>query len=880
MLKIWGEIEMFRTNKTKSLLATGSMLVLGAVALAATPASAADKPAPAAAQSDGTVSEVVVTAQFRAQNLQRTPLAITAVNAQTLESRGQTSVADVANQAPNVTLKPAPAPFGPSLQAFIRGVGQGDFNFALEPGVGMYVDDVYFSTLTGSIFDLLDLDRVEVLRGPQGTLAGMNSIGGAIKLYTKKPDGQDSGFLEGTYGSYNRTDIRGSADFTVVPGQLFVRLSGVARHQDGYVTRYDYACTHPGAPVPSYSVGSSCKLGTEGGHSYDAIRLETRWTPNDRLEVNLTGDYTNDRSEASPFTLLAVGTGDTPTVSCPTPTTCVAGPIVPGKLGLPPLGPRLASYYPRYASTPGAGTGGGVFLGNATGSPFISYSPLGPYAQDTFSTSPYINYSTYGDAKPIDGTAAFQDPPVNRVSQWGVSGNIDYKLTDDISLKSITAYRAYRGDWSIDEDGSPLSDEVLHDEVWHWQVSEEARISGKAFNDTVNWVLGGFYFDQKSHYGGRIDLGSMEFVEDDYIPATNEAAFANVDWRATDQLEFNFGGRYSHEDKTFMFGRLGVPGNTYPACAAAGGAGVAPAVCSLNGSSGKFTGGHWDYRAAVQYQWTPNFMTYADVSTGFKGGGVNPRPFYLSQEVAFAPETMTAFEGGIKSEWLDHRLRLNLAGFYDRYDSIQLTASNCAFIPGSVAAGQATPCAAILNAGNADVKGLEAEAEAHLFDGFSIDGSISYLSFDYTSLSVYAQGGALPGCAPAGTAACTTAGAGIKPGMKSPFAPTWKYSLGAQYQIPLGKLGYVIPRLDWSYQSSFYGSASNSPWNLVQGYGLLNGRLTYKNPDGKWSAALEVSNITGKVYYLGVFDNRGSDNNVMAEPAAPREWAVTLKRVF
>ncbi len=178
------------------------------------------------------------------------------------------------------------------------------------------------------------------------------------------------------------------------------------------------------------------------------------------------------------------------------------------------------------------------------------------------------------------------------------------------------------------------------------------------------------------------------------------------------------------------------------------------------------------------------------------------------------------------------------------------------------------------------MKGLEAEAEAHLFDGFSIDGSISYLSFDYTSLSVYAQGGALPGCAPAGTAACTTAGAGIKPGMKSPFAPTWKYSLGAQYQIPLGKLGYVIPRLDWSYQSSFYGSASNSPWNLVQGYGLLNGRLTYKNPDGKWSAALEVSNITGKVYYLGVFDNRGSDNNVMAEPAAPREWAVTLKRVF
>src|SRR6478736_1428274 len=146
-----------------------------------------------AAAADG--DTIVVTAQFREQNLQDTPLAITAVNAAMLEARSQTNISEVANQAPSVTLKPQGAAYGPSLGANIRGVGQFDFNPALEPGVGFYVDDVYYATLTGSILDLLDLDRVEVLRGPQGTLSGRNSIGGAVKLYSKKPEGDNSGYV-------------------------------------------------------------------------------------------------------------------------------------------------------------------------------------------------------------------------------------------------------------------------------------------------------------------------------------------------------------------------------------------------------------------------------------------------------------------------------------------------------------------------------------------------------------------------------------------------------------------------------------------------------------------------------------------------------------
>ena len=146
-----------------------------------------NSPGPGNAPSAGGVEEIVVTAQFREQNLQDTPLAITAVSAEMLEARSQTNVAEVAAQAPSVTLKPQGTAYGPSITASIRGIGQYDFNPALEPGVGLYIDDVYYATLTGSLFDLLDLERVEVLRGPQGTLAGRNSIGGAVKLYSKRP---------------------------------------------------------------------------------------------------------------------------------------------------------------------------------------------------------------------------------------------------------------------------------------------------------------------------------------------------------------------------------------------------------------------------------------------------------------------------------------------------------------------------------------------------------------------------------------------------------------------------------------------------------------------------------------------------------------------
>ena len=178
----------------------GVVSSLAIVAGLAAPAHAQDNGSAASAaetsqddQTENRTNVITVTAEFREANLQDTPIAITAVNSEMLEARGQTNISQVAAQAPNVSLTPQPQNGGTGLIAYIRGVGQTDFNYALDPGVGIYVDDVFIPTLSSSLLELMDLDRIEILRGPQGTLAGKNSIGGAIKLFSQKPQGDGSG---------------------------------------------------------------------------------------------------------------------------------------------------------------------------------------------------------------------------------------------------------------------------------------------------------------------------------------------------------------------------------------------------------------------------------------------------------------------------------------------------------------------------------------------------------------------------------------------------------------------------------------------------------------------------------------------------------------
>ncbi len=166
-----------------------------AVALALAPAAWAAAPAQG---KDDTLDEVIVTAQFRQENLQDTPLAITAVSGEQLEKQGLTNVSNLGLVVPNASIRPQTSSSGPAAAIGMRGVLTGEFIFTTDPGVGVYIDDIYHGTLTGGAMDLLDLERVEVLRGPQGTLFGKNSLGGAIRLISKQAKGDDTGSLEVT----------------------------------------------------------------------------------------------------------------------------------------------------------------------------------------------------------------------------------------------------------------------------------------------------------------------------------------------------------------------------------------------------------------------------------------------------------------------------------------------------------------------------------------------------------------------------------------------------------------------------------------------------------------------------------------------------------
>jgi iron complex outermembrane receptor protein len=776
-------------------------------------------------------NEIVITAQFRGQRLQDVPIAITAVSGETLEKRGQVNLADLGGFAPNVTLRQAPATYGPAVSAFIRGVGQRDTTFALEPGVGIYVDDVYLPTLHGSMLNLVDLDRVEILRGPQGTLAGQNSIGGAIKLYSKKPGPETDGYISATYGRFNRMELRGAANFTIIPDALFARVSAAGVKKDGYVTRYDYRCTHPSSTIPStVTGGDKCKLGTEGGKEYVAGRLALRWKPAALpVTVDLVGDVTRDGSEPGPTTLLYVGRQAAP------------GSMLTG-VATPPS--------PAYVLN-------GVLYGTAAGSPFISYSPYGPFAQDTFSDSPYISYENYTDLAPRDGSAPWQAPLKSAINNWGASGTVRAELLKNVVLTSITAYRKFDGVYSSGE-GSPLSPTLQANYIWNRQFSQEVRLNAELAK-IVNLTVGGFYLDKRSRNRSRVTLPTLLFIEDNHIPAKTKAVFANVEITPIAPLTIIGGIRYTDLKKTFVYGRFGIPGSS------TGGA-VPPALAPLNGVRSTFKGDRTDYRAAAQVRLAEHFMTYVQFSTGFKSGGANPRPFFPSQALPHKPETLDAYEAGFKSDFFDRRVRLNTAAFINKYNDILVNVTVCPSPPGP----PATPCFLPLNAGKATVKGFEVETTLRPFPGLTIDGTLAYLNFKYTKISPIA------------------ASAGIGKEDRGLYISPWQWSVGTQYELNLGGHGRLTPRVDVTHEDPFERNANNVDaatgrrdiFGHIAGRTLVNARVAYVPPGSEWEIAGEIRNLTNKLYYTDIFDNRGSTNSIQGSPGEPRTWAVTVKRNF
>ena len=827
-------------------------------------------------QGRSALEEVIVTAQFsRQENLQKTPISISAITEQQLQNIGAQNITDLTRQTPNVTMTTGSANAGSgSAIIFIRGVGQGDFLSWTEPAVGIYIDDVYYGLVSGSAFSTLDLERVEVLRGPQGTLFGRNTEAGAIRLITKRPTGDGSGFLEVTGGERDHLDFKGAIDLGLIPDKLMVRISGGHSSIQGYVKRLDFGCVNPGQSgtlaTNVQDPRSNCIAGHEGGGETSDLRARVRWVVSDNLDVNLTGDWSQQNMEPVPQTLLRVIN------------TNAVGLGVPGFVppGLPPTfgwnnWPCNAPPYP-----PGYGA-------NCTGVRFDGrFIPRDPYTTYESFTDPAF----YDKTAPAgsQGPKTWAPTPVNKNATWGTSASIDWRFNEGLSLKSVTAYREVNGAFVTDGDVSPVGGSTLYQGKTNHQFQQELRLTSDFWNQRINLTVGAFYFEERSVDSGMIDLQwwtgfpvlgyPLTFRVNDPSHVKDKAGFADATFHLTDAFTVMAGIRYSNEEKSYQFFRQYLTpcqlGSTDPACAGnlAGPVVFAdPADFVQPGVTP--TEKRWDPRLVLQYQLTPDLMTYASYATGFKAGGFNGRPSTPEEVFAFLPEEVQAYELGVKSSFFGNRLRFNADVFYSHYKDIQTGLGNAQItgIPRLVTL-------ALVNAiPGAIIRGFEAEVSAVPVDRLQVDATVGYTSFSYQAGLSSQFGQAFP--------PTNTPGAPVEPPLNT---PEWKASLGAQYEIPFDKLGSLTPRVDVSYTSEQdYGSSFRSLYStdlrnsLIQGaVTLVNARLTWRSEDSKWTTALAVDNVTDKLWYTNRADQTLLFAYTAGTPAPPRTWSVRIRRDF
>jgi iron complex outermembrane receptor protein len=787
--------------------------------------------APALAQEEANgIEQVIVTAQYREQNLQATPLAISAFSGDLLEARGAVDTNDIDMFVPNAVIQPLGAGWGSTTAAFIRGIGLNDNILSYEPGVPIYVDDVYLGRNQGAIFDLLDLERVEVIRGPQGTLFGKNAIGGTMRFISREPTG-DGGNVSVTVGERDRLNVRGVFDAEIVPDVLLVRLAGSSKTQDGYFDILDYECVNGAGSLGGGGDGSSpmfpgeihdlgtavnvngnCVVDHLGNENVQSGRGTLLWHASPAIDVTLAADVTRQRQK---------------------------GP---------------ADEYVRFF-TPGLPEAGLPAAWNF----LVGVPVFGVPWDDRFLTeSDFTNYNRYLD--PITGRTF---PNVNNLDASGVAVTVEWALSPNVSLKSITAYREFENSFGRTSSGSPIPMDLTFDVTNHDQSTQEFQLTGTAF-DRLDWAAGVFYYTaDDSNYQSGVLFPGLLYQQDslDTQDATNWAAFAHGVFSISDQLSLTAGIRYTDDEKNALISRhnfdgtdrLPVPGFT-----------TQTSPGPVNVSEDK-----WSPLIGVDYQLNEDLLLFAFYSTGFRGGGFSPRPQNGLQLASFLSEELDNYEVGVKSEWLDDELRLNANMFFAIYSDQQI------FLGDTDAAGNLW--FRQKNTGESEYWGVEVEALFQPTDNLVIDGMLGYIHHELTDPGV--------------SGLCITFENGDP--CYSTRTPEWSYALGAAYEFNLSEGGSLTARLDARFQSKIYflpyGAtldpvnhiAPNPTEGIQDDYTVVNGRLVWQLPSGDWQVSLYGINLTDEVYFngklpliaLGLGREQG---NV----AAPREYGLTVTLQF
>jgi iron complex outermembrane receptor protein len=807
------------------------------------------------------LEEVLVTARFREENLQQTPLAISAISAETLAANGAQSVIDVSDWAPNVVIDQLGSGWGPTLAATVRGLGYGDFKATSEPTMTIYVDDVVLGRPTGAILDLLDLERVEVLRGPQGTLFGKNAIGGVMRLISRRPgEGDQGGEVEVTVGDYDRLDVRGAFETTLIDEKMFARVSFVSKQRDGWQDNVDFACqmiangtpqlagyndgivgwndpdgpngtpAGPGGVPPAANivgtpimgvVGSAadnnfaipsrtsargtdegCVVDTLGAESVQAARGALRYIGSDIFEVNFAVDVTDQESE-SPYDLLTAANPNTPL---------------------------------------------GILYNNQ-----VAMANWGvPWDSRFLPPNENVSYAGFNDLSNID--QGIETPNINDVRHWGASTTFDWNL-ENIGVKLILAHREFDAQWGRDSDASPMPINHTLDTFRDDQDTAELRVSGQLFDDKMEWTAGYFYFnadDLNSNisvlYPCLTPTACIDRV--DTQTTENTGVFLSTVTQLTDRLSLTVGLRNSDDRKEILQERFNRAGQY---CC-----GFETTTLVVADSS------ETDPMVSVSYDVNDNLMVYATYQEGFRGGGTTARPTATTR-VPFGPETLDNFEVGMKSDLLDGRLRLNVSVFDMNYQDMQI---------GTAGQDQnGSPAWTTGNDGEATIQGVEVEIQSTIGDHWLVDATIGNTDFQFTRVPTLAD------CLAKGFPANSCTGLIVidsSPGR----TPEYKASLNFGYTTNLDSGSQIAVRAGLSYQDDVYFGANNAPLTLGPAYTLANARVTWLSPNGDWEAALFGTNITDERAVQSKLDFLTLFGTVQTTYVRPEEWALAIKKRF
>ncbi len=748
-------------------------LMAGAAWSAAATTAVAQDAAPAGASTatGAQVEELVVTARRREETLKDVPVAVSAFTAETLERQAANDITTLSQTSPNTTVQTARGS-NSTLISYIRGIGQQDPLWGYEPGVGLYVDDVYIYRPQGAVLDVFDVSRIEVLRGPQGTLYGRNTIGGAIKYVTNRLGDEAGGKVRATYGSYNQTDLLVEGH-TPVGGGLSVGGAYALYKRDGYGTNLTTGAEHYNKDVQAY-------------------RLSAEYKPTDDLFFRLAYDRVEDDSNPRH-----------------------------GHRELPAL------------------TGG--------------YKVLDVY----------------------DTQAGLGDS--NSVTTEGVSLTGEYHASEALTFKSITASRKGHTDTLIDFDGTPQP--TLDIPATYDDRSFSQELQAVYSDETVQGVFGLYYMNSQA--SGEFDtiagnvlpaFGGVAIADGGKVNTQSFAAFFDVSANFTDRFKVSLGARATRDHKranVYRITYLGAVRTPYQ-----GGPARAPFAVNTNYSAEK-TFEQFTPRLSASYELSDDLNTYVSYSKGYKSGGWDMRGDAAATPITkdgYDPETVDAYELGLKGYLFDRRLSFASDVFLSKYKNQQVSTQ----VPLNN-----TIVSNIDNAGASTLYGAEFEARAVFDEHFSGTVALGYIHAEYDTFDRFVAGG-LPNPAnpsqtiPAGGAHVNVAdlyGFQNTPEWTGNVSLTWRGTVGG------GEL-QITPMV--SYRDDYQQFEQPLPLLDQKAFTLVDLTASWAPENGRFKVLLAGKNLTNERYRTGGY-NFGTatyNNSVIGFYGPPRTYSATVEVKF